>query len=1118
MRTISSLKSIAAFVGGALVLSFSFVAITAKKYSPRNENLNSKNFSGAAEYYHWLKQDPATGKLNLNAMAEFQNEMLVSGKAASAKLNNSALLNLAWEDMGPDNIGGRCRAILVDKNNSNRLFAGAVSGGLFKSTNGGSNWTPINDTLSNLIVSCITQDGDGNIYFGTGEGMARGGGGDGNSAFIGVGLFKMDYNSSNDTYSNPHVLSATVPTPNNNTVASWCYINRVKTSKNKINGNYYIYCATGDGLKLSTNGGTTFVDALTQLNNKFCFDVDVCNDGAVYCAGGNYTGGNNKVYFSPASSLGAQGTYTDVTPAASSVMPWSSFGRIELAASLTNSNIVYASIAKPINTGAATLCGVVQSVNGGTSWNTLGVGNANFEVFATYGQGDYDHVLEVYPNNDYSILLGGVDGWRWDAVSPANNPSVGSWSQNTYQFGFPFYPKYVHADHHAITFDPSNPNIVYFGTDGGVSKSVDGGQTFSTMNFGFNATQFYAMAYERDALYTFGPNIGKYNGAGVLGGTQDNGTPYINGNGNTVRNGESINGGDGFYCEASMLSPNTFFYTSYYGFLERTSSRDDNGADFYPADRANLITCSNTAQPGDFSFASFVTPIALWETSSLSNGADSVQFVVDSLKLSNITVANGAQQTFNFNIALPQNSTVIDASTIKITAGNQVVTSNASGILSGSGTGTFTAPNQISVTFNSVPAQGTIIKLVSAVSYSAGSLLSVTSASLNMKFNHTLSNAIATGDTIHIMDPIQSRLAIGLSGAVYVCKNPLNFTAIPNWVKVAGTNSRSDAGAANAFSGTVQTLEWGGINNLYVATTAGVLWRVSGLGQVINSEQDIDSLVVSSATWTCSRNTQSPITIEKIAGFSGRAITSVAVDPTNPDRIAITLGNYGVNSHVYYCNNATTCASSTTASNFTALPNISSPVYASSFIQTSHNQQNPNYLLIGTEVGVRSIDLNSPTSWSNEGLNGSGIFPNVPTFMIRQQTLGNWECYNSGVIYAATHGRGIFKSNAYYQPLAVSVPEIEAADKTVVKSIKVFPNPANDQTTVNFNLASAQNVMIAVYDLKGSKVSSISCGRLQNGTQNITVPLDGLSKGTYILGVIGDNDVLGTTRLVKIND
>ena len=1116
MKTSTITKTLAVGISGAVVFGFAFFN-SVKKYSPRSERAleTSTNFSGAASYYHWLRQDPATGKINLSAMAEFQQEMFnQSGNGAKM----STVMNLAWQEMGPDNIGGRCRAILIDKNNTNRMFAGGVSAGLFISNNAGGTWTPINDTLPNMVVSCIAQDGDGNIYYGTGEGMARGGNGDGNSAFIGAGLFKMDYNSATDSYSNPHVIASTVPAPNNNTVSTWAYINRVKLSPTKINGNYYIYCATGDGLKLSTDNGNTFVDAITALNNKFCFDLDVCNNGAVYCSGGSYTGGNNKIYYSAPGNNGGAGTFVDVTPPTNSSMPWGSFGRIEIAPSLTNSNIIYASIAKPINSGAATSLGVIQSVNAGANWNTIAMGNVNFEPFAEYGQGDYDHILEVFPDNDYEILLGGVDMYKWSAVDPSVSPSVGAFDQASYQGGFPFFSKYIHADHHAITFHPTNPNIYYVGTDGGVFRTTDRGDAFTQMNKGFNATQFYDMSFERDALWSYGPNIGSYNGAGVLGGTQDNGTPYINGNGNTVKSGSSINGGDGFYSEASMLSPNTFFMTSYYGFLNRTSSRTF-GADFYPADRPNMITCSNTAVPGDFSFASFVTPIALYETSNLTNGVDSITLIVDSLKMNSAAVGNGSQQTFSFALNKPQSSAVIDNVTLKIVAGGQMVTSDASGNLSGAGTGTYNAStNLVNVTFSTPPVNNTPLKVTAAITYPVGSALSLTSASLNMKFNYNTTSALYTGDTIQVMDPIQARLAVGLTGAVYINKNPLNFSAIPNWVKVAGANSVNDIGGANAFTGTVQTLEWAGINHLYVATTAGVLWRISGLDQVINYEQDIDSFAVASLSWKCNKNTECPITIEKIAGFSGRAITSIAVDPTNPDRIAVTLGNYGVTSHVYYCTNATTCAASTTTANFTQLPSIASPVYSSVFVQTSYNESNPNNLLIGTEAGVRSIDLSSPTSWSNEGLNGSGMFPNVPTFMLKQQRLGSWECYNSGVIYAATHGRGIWKSNNYYSPLNVSVPEIQSGVQSAVNTIKVFPNPADDMTNVNFSLAEDTRVMINVYDLKGSKLKTVNCGKLNKGAQTIQVTLDGLIKGTYIIALSSEEDVLGTCRFVKISD
>ena len=138
--------------------------------------------------------------------------------------------------------------------------------------------------------------------------------------------------------------------------------------------------------------------------------------------------------------------------------------------------------------------------------------------------------------------------------------------------------------------------------------------------------------------------------------------------------------------------------------------------------------------------------------------------------------------------------------------------------------------------------------------------------------------------------------------------------------------------------------------------------------------------------------------------------------------------------------------------------------------------------------------------------------------MLKQQRLGNWECYNSGVVYAATHGRGIWKSNNYYQPLSVSVPEIESGSQSAVNTVKVFPNPAADLTNVSFSLAEDTRISVAVYDLKGSKLKTVVCGKLQKGPQTIQVELDGLAKGTYILSVSSEEDVLGTSRLIKLND
>lgn len=1116
MKKFTTLKISAVALCSAAILLFPFFN-NGKKYTPRANHSISlfSNFAGAAEYYHWLKQNPATGKIDLEAMAQFQYRKNAEQMGLYKTSNLSGVLGLNWNEMGPDNIGGRCRAILVDKNNVNRLFAGGVSAGLFRSNNGGSNWTPINDQLSSLIVSCIAQDASGNIYFGTGEGMARMyNPGDGNSSFTGGGMFKMDYNASTDSYSMPSLLPNTFPAANTDPTGTWSFINRIKCSPvQNSNGFYNIYAGVNKGLYYSLDGGTSWTNALPSSNssyNKFCTDVDVANDGSIYAAiGGVFSGGNKIFYSAPASSTGQVGTFANITPPTSQLST-ATTGRIEIAVSPSRSNIIYATVA---GVSPALLTAAFQSTNNGTTWSNIGSGSAVFLPFADYGQGDYDHVLEVFPDNPYSVILGGTDLFRWDQVDTlAAHQGIGQWTPIANQFASPFNPTYVHADKHAITFDPSNSNKIYIGCDGGVFRTSNRCATYTAINNGFNATQFYSVSFERDALWNYGANIGKYNSAGVFGGAQDNGTQYINGNGNTTKNASLIGGGDGFYTEASMLSPEVFFTTSYYGFLSRTASRSATAGDFYP-DR-KMIACGNTTVPGDYAFASFVTPIALWESSNMTNSPDSIEFIVDSINIAGLTLAPGGASAFNFIIPKPHNSTIITASTLKIIAGTQTVTCTAGGTLGGSGTGTYSSTNDsVSVVFSTAPALNTPIKIVSAVSYISGSQISVTSNSVNTKFSYVFSSTATTGDTVMIQDIIQSRLAVGLSAAAYLCVNPLNFTSTPKWIKIAGVNSVTSAGASSGYSGTIQTLSWGGPNCLYLSNTAGVVFRITGLASVIDStNSDVDSMGVSGS---CVKRKKTPLVCEKIASFTGNSVTSISTDPTNPDRVIITIGNYGLTSHVYYCTTGTTCPISTNTSNFTSVGTVDNPVYSSIFVQTSHGQLNTNFVLIGTEDGVYSIDLsNQSAGWQSE--KGSS-FPNVPTFMLKQQRRGNWESYNSGIIYAGTHGRGFWQATNYYSPLNVAVPEITSTNKGPIKTVKIFPNPANNNTTVSFNLNDERRISISVYDLKGSKIKTVNCGILNKGVQNINLELEGLSLGTYIVSVSTDNSVLGTCRFMKID-
>jgi len=149
--------------GGTLLIN---THVEKTVYSPRvNSSLQSN--AGYAEYMHMLRADPATGLVDPNLVNQARNEVIARGKT-----NKKASLGLNWEQQGPDNVGGRTRAILIDKNNANIVYAGSVTGGLFVSKDASLSWTPVSGMQGllgqNLAISCITQTDNGRIFFGTG--------------------------------------------------------------------------------------------------------------------------------------------------------------------------------------------------------------------------------------------------------------------------------------------------------------------------------------------------------------------------------------------------------------------------------------------------------------------------------------------------------------------------------------------------------------------------------------------------------------------------------------------------------------------------------------------------------------------------------------------------------------------------------------------------------------------------------------------------------------------------------------------------------------------------------------------------------------------------------------
>ena len=121
------------------------------RYTPRTEKSDA-GYSGAEEYYKMLRANVNTGEIEIEDILAVRKAY----KSFAANQEKSAV-GLQWLEMGPDNIGGRTRAIEINPNNHSELFAGGVSGGLWKSTSGGNTWTQVTSFGENIIVSSMAQ-------------------------------------------------------------------------------------------------------------------------------------------------------------------------------------------------------------------------------------------------------------------------------------------------------------------------------------------------------------------------------------------------------------------------------------------------------------------------------------------------------------------------------------------------------------------------------------------------------------------------------------------------------------------------------------------------------------------------------------------------------------------------------------------------------------------------------------------------------------------------------------------------------------------------------------------------------------------------------------------------
>ena len=228
-------------------------------------------------------------------------------------------------------------------------------------------------------------------------------------------------------------------------------------------------------------------------------------------------------------------------------------GKIVLAAYSAAPNVCFASVGMGSADGAGTF--LLKSTDFGSSWSQI-----NTTDYSTY-QGWYSHFVIPHPNDPSKLLCAGIDVFKSidGGTTLTKKSNWAAWYFGVPPIGGPEGPvTYSHADHHAYAINPFNPNMVYFGNDGGVFRTTDFGETFQGCNGGYQSTQFYKR---------FG--VSKSDSSRMVGGMQDNATAVWEG---TLAWRRGI-GGDGCCTQISPSKIDTMYGSYQYLSMYRSVNK-----------------------------------------------------------------------------------------------------------------------------------------------------------------------------------------------------------------------------------------------------------------------------------------------------------------------------------------------------------------------------------------------------------------------------------------------------------------------------------------------------------------------------------------------------------------
>ncbi len=590
-----------------ILVQATILAIIAFRNLPNYDKNNPKKLFGQkldiqsrfayfSEYNFERLRDPKTGTipsgiqsrvLDFVAKIPSRNEYLQNiGQSQFNKIEaQTGLFN--WQSIGPTNIGGRMNCVAYDFTNPNIILAGAASGGIWRSTNGGISWSKQFPSNDNHTIYCLSQDirkGKNHIWYaGSGELLstidrkvhtaAR-------MSYFGNGIYK-----STDNGNTWELLLSTQTNDVGKFTSKFQGIWNIVVEPSVENKDI-VYVACIGAIMKSTDGGESWKQVLGDNNNiAFSTDLVRASDGKLYASLSRISLNGNKPSSTGIFVSSDKGeTWENIT---SNGFP-DTTKVIKLAVAPSNPNRLYAFVDKPLS-GAdpysfpnSKLFLWYSDYDGNKyQWKdaTTSLAPQSKEIMNPATLGGYAMCISVKPNDENFVLLGGTSLYRSTNGFKDNTKisMVGGyyWDESIQNFNYELSSQYLHPDIHSIAFHPTNPNAILVGSDGGVHFSDDISflePSWQSRNTGLITSQFYSISVGKTQKYK---DV-------VLGGLQDNGSFFTPHQG-SIKDWIELTGADGMHTLINDFYD--YALTSWY-----------NGATMY------LKFNPNTLEPVDFFF------------------------------------------------------------------------------------------------------------------------------------------------------------------------------------------------------------------------------------------------------------------------------------------------------------------------------------------------------------------------------------------------------------------------------------------------------------------------------------------------------------------------------------